>query len=88
MSAAWSGRAAATLRLESLRRPQAALLPSEDLGRIYEDRHTLPDPRWFWSITVYVDPKQGINTSGRADRALAGLVEGEEPEGAGSDAIG
>jgi hypothetical protein len=66
MSAAWSGRAATNLRLESLRRPQAALLPSEDLGRIYEDRHTLPDPRWFWSITVYVDPKQGINTSGRA----------------------
>jgi hypothetical protein len=22
--------------------------------------------RWFWSITVNVDPKQGINTSGRA----------------------
>jgi hypothetical protein len=33
--------------------------------RIYEDRHTPPDLRWFWSITVYVDPKQG-NTSGRA----------------------
>ena len=26
------------------------------MGRIYEDRHTLPDLRWFWSITVYVDP--------------------------------
>jgi hypothetical protein len=36
------------------------------VGRIYEDRHTPPDLRWFWSITVYVDPKQGINTSGRA----------------------
>jgi hypothetical protein len=36
------------------------------VGRIYEDRHTLPDLRYFWSITVYVDPKQGINTSGRA----------------------
>jgi bifunctional non-homologous end joining protein LigD len=36
------------------------------VGRIYEDRHTLPDLRWFWSITVYVDPKRGINTSGRA----------------------
>ena len=35
------------------------------VGRIYEDRHTLPDLRWFWSITVYVDPKQGIKTSGR-----------------------
>jgi hypothetical protein len=41
------------------------------VGRIYEDRQTLPDLRWFWSITVYVDPKQGINTSGRA----AGLDE-------------
>ena len=36
------------------------------VGRIYEDRHTLLDLRWFWSITVYVDPKQGIITSGRA----------------------
>jgi hypothetical protein len=36
------------------------------VGRIYEDRQTPPDLRWFWSITVYVDPKQGINTSGRA----------------------
>ena len=36
------------------------------VGRIYEDRHTPPDLRWFWSITVYVDPKQGINASGRA----------------------
>jgi hypothetical protein len=27
---------------------------------------SLADLRWFWSITVYVDPKQGINTSGRA----------------------
>jgi hypothetical protein len=29
-------------------------------------RRDPPDLRWFWSITVYVDPKQGINTSGRA----------------------
>ena len=36
------------------------------VGRIYEDRHTSPDLRWFWSITVYVDPKQGITTSGCA----------------------
>jgi hypothetical protein len=36
------------------------------IGRICEDWHTLPDLRWFWSITVYVDPRQGINTSGRA----------------------
>jgi hypothetical protein len=36
------------------------------MGRIYENRHTLLDLRWLWSITVYVDPKQGIITSGRA----------------------
>ena len=36
------------------------------VGRIYEDRHSLPDLRWFCSITVDVDPKQGIITSGRA----------------------
>jgi hypothetical protein len=36
------------------------------VGRIYEDRQTLPDLRWFWSITIYVNPKRDINTSGRA----------------------
>jgi hypothetical protein len=36
------------------------------VGRIYEDRHTLPYPRWLWSITVYVDAKRVIITSGRA----------------------
>jgi hypothetical protein len=25
-----------------------------------------PELRWFWSITIYVDPKLGITTSGRA----------------------
>jgi hypothetical protein len=35
------------------------------VGRIYEDRHTLPGLRWFWSITMYVNPKRGITTSGR-----------------------
>jgi len=30
-----------------------------------EDRQTLPELRWFWSITVYVDPKRGIITNGR-----------------------
>ena len=34
--------------------------------RMYEDRHTPPDLRWFWSITVYINPKLGITTSGRA----------------------
>ena len=37
-----------------------------DVGRLYEDRHSKPELRWFWSITVYVDPKRGIITSGRA----------------------
>ena len=37
-----------------------------DVGRLYEDRHSRPKYRWFWSITVYVDPKRGITTSGRA----------------------
>jgi hypothetical protein len=29
------------------------------------------DVRWFWSITVYVDPQLGINTNDRAP-SLAG----------------
>jgi hypothetical protein len=33
------------------------------IGRIYEDRHT--QLRWFWSITVYVDPALGVTTNGR-----------------------
>jgi hypothetical protein len=44
------------------------------VGRMYEDRQTLPELRWFWSITVYVNPKLGITTSGRAaslDKAKA-----------------
>jgi hypothetical protein len=39
------------------------------IGRMYEDRQTLPELRWFWSITVYVDPKRGINTSGRVQHS-------------------
>ena len=35
------------------------------IGRMYEDRHAPPELRWFWSITVYVDPKLGIRTDGR-----------------------
>jgi hypothetical protein len=35
------------------------------IGRMYEDRHAKPELRWFWSITVYVDPKHGIITNGR-----------------------
>jgi hypothetical protein len=37
-----------------------------DVGRLYEDRHSRPELRWYWSITVYIDPKLGITTSGRA----------------------
>jgi len=35
-----------------------------EIGRMYEDRHAPPELRWFWSITVYVDPKLGIRTDG------------------------
>jgi hypothetical protein len=30
------------------------------VGRLYEDRHSSPALRWFWSITVYVNPKLGM----------------------------
>ena len=36
-----------------------------DVGRLYEDRHSPPEYRWFWSITVYVNPTLGIVISGR-----------------------
>jgi hypothetical protein len=36
------------------------------IGRIYEDRHTLPVLRWFWSITEHVDPALPIDRNGRA----------------------
>ena len=31
-----------------------------DVGRLHEDRHSRPELRWFWSITVYVNPNLGI----------------------------
>ena len=37
-----------------------------NVGRLYEDLHSRSELRWFWSITVYVNPKLGITTSGRA----------------------
>jgi hypothetical protein len=37
-----------------------------DVGRLYEDRHSRPELRWFWSITVYINPNLGITTTGRA----------------------
>ena len=36
-----------------------------DVGRLYEDRHSRHDLRWFWSITIYFAPKLGITTNGR-----------------------
>ena len=38
-----------------------------NVGRLYEDRHSPPEYRWFWSITVYVNPKLGVTTSGRPE---------------------
>ena len=46
-----------------------------DVGRLYEDRHSRPDLRWFWSITVYVNPMLGIRTSGRAPSLEAAKVQ-------------
>jgi hypothetical protein len=39
----------------------------EPVGRIYEDASasTPAALRWFWSVTVYVNPKAGIVTSGK-----------------------
>ena len=39
----------------------------EPVGRIYEDASasTYPELRWFWSVTVYVNPSTGIVTSGK-----------------------
>jgi hypothetical protein len=34
-----------------------------DVGRVYEDRHSRPELRWYWSITVYINPNVGITTS-------------------------
>jgi hypothetical protein len=35
-----------------------------DVVRLHEDRHSRPEYRWFWSITVYVDPKRGTPLAG------------------------
>jgi hypothetical protein len=37
-----------------------------DVGRLYEDRHSRPELRWVWSITIYFAPKLAITTNGRA----------------------
>ena len=36
------------------------------VGRLYEDRHHRPAFRWFWAITIYINPQLGIITSGHA----------------------
>jgi hypothetical protein len=62
-----------------------------DVGRIYEDRHSKPELRWFWSITVYVNPKLGIKTSGRApslDEAKAQFLTSWQKYRADSTPIG
>jgi hypothetical protein len=35
------------------------------IGRIYEDRHALPELRWFWSLTVLGAGHAGIPHNGR-----------------------
>ena len=40
-----------------------------DVGRLYEDRLSRPELRWFWSITVYVNPSSALPPAG-ARRAL------------------
>jgi hypothetical protein len=37
-----------------------------EMARPYGGRLTCEHLRWFWSITVYVNPKLGTITSGRA----------------------
>jgi hypothetical protein len=39
----------------------------ERVGRLFEDRAagTQPELRWFWSITVVVDARAGVQTDGR-----------------------
>jgi len=35
------------------------------IGRIYEDRHALPELRWYWSLTVLGAGHAGIPHNGR-----------------------
>jgi hypothetical protein len=30
-----------------------------DVGRLHEDRHSGPELRWFWAISIYVNPRVG-----------------------------
>src|ERR1700730_3467097 len=57
-----------------------------DVGRVYEDRHSRLELRWFWAISIYINPKLGITTSGRAEPergqgAIPGQLAEEVPRG-------
>ena len=48
------------------RRDYVVIDDGREVGRLYEDRHTPPEVRWFWSIIVIGAHQAGIKTSGRA----------------------
>jgi hypothetical protein len=37
-----------------------------EIGRMYEDRYSPPELRWFWSITVVVGGRPGMPAMGGA----------------------
>jgi hypothetical protein len=43
-----------------------------EIERMYEDRYSPPELRWFWSITVVVGSWPGIVTNGRTPTCSAG----------------
>ena len=45
------------------------------IGRIYEDRHALPELRWYWSLTALGSGHAGLPTSGRAPTLEAAKAE-------------
>jgi hypothetical protein len=67
-------------------RDRADYVVSEDgraIGRIYEDHATLPKLRWFWAITLYLDPKRGdhherTRRDGAIRRGVGGARAGTE----------
>ena len=58
---------------------------SRAVGRIYEDRHTLPGLRWFWSITMYVNPKLGHHHERARCRAWMRLKRNSYRTGKGAE---
>jgi hypothetical protein len=55
------------------------------VGRIYENgsASTAADRRWFWSVTVYVDPKTAIVRAGRCRRSSRPRPSSRRRGGAG-----